>query len=61
MEAIGKSGIIANTIYTQVPIEILLCGITLTFAIPMCCAIYPQVSPVSIDKLEPALQVMNII
>lgn len=61
MEAIGESGIIANMEWVQVPIEIVLCGIILTFAIPMCCAIFPQISPVSIDKLEPELQVIHVL
>ncbi|XP_025412031.1 sideroflexin-1-like isoform X2 [Sipha flava] len=56
MEIIGKSGITANMEWLQELIEMLLCGIIYALAIPISCAIYPQISPISIDKLEPELQ-----
>jgi hypothetical protein len=61
MEIIGKSGITANMEWLQELIEMLLCGIIYALAIPISCAIYPQISPISIDKLEPELQVMNLL
>lgn len=56
MEAIEQKGLLKNMKWAPAPIQIALCGVFLTFATPMCCALYPQVSPVSIDKLEPELQ-----
>lgn len=57
MEAIEQRGLLKNMKWAPAPLQIALCGIFLTFATPMCCALYPQVSPISIDKLEPELQV----
>lgn len=57
MEAIEQRGLIKNMKWAPAPLQIVLCGVFLTFATPMCCALYPQVSPISIDKLEPELQV----
>lgn len=59
MEAIEQRGLLRNMKWAPAPLQIALCGVFLTFATPMCCALYPQVTPISIDKLEPELQVMN--
>ncbi|VVC45469.1 Tricarboxylate/iron carrier [Cinara cedri] len=56
MEAIERRGILKNMKWAPAPLQIALCGVFLTFATPMCCALYPQISPVSIQKLEPELQ-----
>lgn len=60
MEAIERRGLLQNMKWAPAPLQIILCGVILTFATPMCCAIYPQITPVSIDKLESELQVHNI-
>lgn len=57
MEAIEQKGLLRNMKWAPAPLQIVLCGFFLTFATPMCCALYPQISPISIDKLEPELQV----
>ncbi|XP_025411790.1 sideroflexin-1-like isoform X1 [Sipha flava] len=56
MEAIEKRGLLKNMKWAPAPLQIALCGMFLTFATPMCCALYPQISPISIDRLEPELQ-----
>lgn len=61
MEAIERRGILKNIKWAPAPLQIALCGFFLTFATPMCCALYPQISPVSIKKLEPKLQVQNVL
>lgn len=60
MEAIERRGLLQNMKWAPAPLQIVLCGVILTFATPMCCAIYPQITPVSIDKLEFELQVHNM-
>lgn len=57
MESIEQKGLLRNMKWAPAPLQIILCGFFLTFATPMCCALYPQISPISIDKLEPELQV----
>jgi len=56
MEAIERRGLLRNMKWAPAPIQIALCGVFLTFATPMCCALYPQVTPIAIEKLEPELQ-----
>lgn len=58
MEAIERRGLLKKMRWAPAPLQIALCGVFLTFATPMCCALYPQISPIAIDKLEPELQVI---
>lgn len=57
MEAIEQRGLLKNMKWAPAPLQIALCGVFLTFATPMCCALYPQISPISINELESELQV----
>jgi len=59
MEAIEQKGLLKNMKWAPAPIQIALCGVFLTFTTPMCCALYPQITPISIDKLELKLQVIH--
>ncbi|RZF34955.1 hypothetical protein LSTR_LSTR010047 [Laodelphax striatellus] len=38
------------------PLQFILCGIFLSFTTPMCCALFPQKSPIMIAKLEQSIQ-----
>jgi tricarboxylate carrier len=38
------------------PVQTALCGVLLIFATPMCCALFPQMSSISVDSLETELQ-----
>ncbi|KAF7408003.1 hypothetical protein HZH66_002540 [Vespula vulgaris] len=45
-----------NVKWASAPIQVIICGICLTFATPLCCALFVQRVPISVDKLEPEVQ-----
>ncbi|CAH0753839.1 unnamed protein product [Bemisia tabaci] len=56
MQAFEKRGVLRRFPWANTPLQIILCGFFLTFATPMCCALFPQKVPVSIESLEPHVQ-----
>ena len=56
MNALEKRGVLARMPWISAPLQTLLCGFFLTFATPMCCALFPQISSLDITSLEPEIQ-----
>lgn len=56
MNQLEKKGILKKFPVINAPLQVLLCGLCLTFATPMCCALFPQKSSISVNNLEPELQ-----
>ena len=38
------------------PLQTLLCGVSLTFATPLCCALFEQKAAISVDRIEKHLK-----
>ncbi|XP_037068290.1 sideroflexin-3-like isoform X2 [Pollicipes pollicipes] len=56
MNHLEKRGFIKRYPYLNAPLQVLLCGFFLTFATPLCCALFPQRSSVAVSRLEPEVQ-----
>lgn len=57
MDYLDRNGIIIKRFpWANAPLQVVLCGLCLTFATPMCCALFPQKSSISVSLLEPELQ-----
>ncbi|XP_015173379.1 PREDICTED: sideroflexin-1 isoform X2 [Polistes dominula] len=56
MNYIEKRNLLKNAKWASAPIQVIICGICLTFATPLCCALFVQRVPISVDKLEPDVQ-----
>jgi len=56
MDRLERKGILKRFPLVGAPLQVLLCGFCLTFATPMCCALFPQKSSIAVSKLEPELQ-----
>ncbi|KAF7414141.1 hypothetical protein HZH68_002630 [Vespula germanica] len=52
MNYIEKRNILRKVKWATAPIQVIICGICLTFAIPLCCALFVQRILISVDKLE---------
>jgi len=56
MNYLDRKGFLKRFPWSAAPIQIGLCGMLLTFATPMCCALFPQKASISVSSLEPELQ-----
>lgn len=56
MNNLEKKGFLKRFPILNAPIQVVLCGICLTFATPMFCAMFPQKSSLAVSSLEPELQ-----
>ncbi|KAJ6223898.1 hypothetical protein RDWZM_002443 [Blomia tropicalis] len=52
MDYLERRGVLKRMPWISAPAQVLLCGFFLTFATPLCCAVFPQIKSVPIDQLE---------
>lgn len=48
--------LLRNAKWAVVPIQVLICGVCLTFATPLCCALFMQRVPIPVNDLEPEVR-----
>ncbi|XP_015433136.1 PREDICTED: sideroflexin-1 [Dufourea novaeangliae] len=53
MNFMDRRQTLRNARWAAVPIQVAICGVCLTFATPLCCALFVQRVPISVDELEP--------
>lgn len=51
-----KTTVLKRFPWANSPIQVLFCGLCLTFATPLCCALFSQRASISVDGLEPELR-----
>ncbi|VDN81555.1 unnamed protein product [Brugia pahangi] len=56
MNQIVKTSWYQKRPWVSAPIQTLMAGFILTFATPLCCAIFPQISSIETSRLEPEVQ-----
>ncbi|CAG0914798.1 unnamed protein product [Notodromas monacha] len=57
MNHLEKKGVLKRYPWANAPLQIVLCGVVLVFATPLCCALFPQMSSIAVTRLEQELQV----
>lgn len=48
----NKTNIMKRFRWANSPIQVLFCGVCLTFATPLCCALFSQRASIAVDSLE---------
>lgn len=56
MNFLERRNLLARAKWAGAPIQLAVCGVCLTFATPLCCALFAQRVPISIDNLEPEVR-----
>lgn len=56
MNFMDRRQLLKNAKWAVTPIQVLICGVCLTFATPLCCALFDQRVAISVDELEPEVQ-----
>ncbi|OTF82664.1 sideroflexin-3-like protein, partial [Euroglyphus maynei] len=56
MNMMEKRGVLRRMPWISAPAQVLMCGLSLTFATPLCCALFPQRKSVPIERLEDDIQ-----
>ncbi|GFS32599.1 sideroflexin-1 [Trichonephila inaurata madagascariensis] len=56
MNYLDKKGVLKKFPWINAPLQVGLCGLFLVFATPLCCALFPQQSSISVDSLEPEIR-----
>ncbi|CAJ0934130.1 unnamed protein product [Ranitomeya imitator] len=56
MNSLEKKAFLKRFPWMSAPIQVGLVGFCLVFATPLCCALFPQNSSMSVSRLEPGLQ-----
>ncbi|XP_048407458.2 sideroflexin-3 [Stegostoma tigrinum] len=56
MNALEKRAFLKRFPFFNAPIQVGLVGLSLVFATPLCCALFPQKSSMTVSRLEPELQ-----
>lgn len=57
IDALDKRGFFKKYPRALAPLQVVICGILLTFATPMACALFNQKVEVKVSKLEKEIQV----
>jgi len=51
-----KTTLLKTKPWMNAPLQTVICGLILIFATPMCCAIFPQLSKIKVNDLEPEVR-----
>ena len=52
MNVLERRGVLARYPRISAPLQTILCGVSLTFATPLCCALFEQKAAISVDRIE---------